>query len=157
MDETMFEERLRYIQSLPEGEEKQRLIADLSRDYAGREELLSTEYSQAQDDLLGAMEMPTAQVAGSSSNPFAIAIAPDITQYAAQGLRAYDANKRRKGAREGLEGLSEGRERGLGGVMAAGAQGALADRLRTPMAGGFGSLGMSEEEEELLRRRRLGI
>ena len=153
MDETMFERQLAYIQSLPDGEEKDRLLADLTRDYANRGDLLGTEYSQAQSDLTAALDMPTAQVAGPSSNPFAIAVAPDITQYAAQGLRAYDAGKRRTKAREGLEALSEGRERGLGGVMRQGATRAMADRLRG-MPGGFGSVGM--EEDELERLRRLG-
>ena len=157
-DETAFQRQLAYIQSLPEGDEKSRLLADLSRDYAGRGDLLGEQYAQASTDFTSAMEMPEAQVAGPSDNPFAITVGPNALQYAAQGLRAYDANKRRNTAEEGLTGLSEGKERGLGGVMAQGAkQKAMADTLRKPMAGGFGSLGMSPEEEELLMRRRMGI
>lgn len=161
-EKTLFEQRLAAIQAMPEGDAKTRAIADLSRDYKGREAILGEEYSQAVSDLDAAFDMPQSRTAGPSSNPFAVEIAPSALQYAAQGLRGYNAMQDRDTARQGLETLSEGREAGLGAVMGAGAspQQAMAQQLRGGDAmktAGFGTLGMSPEEEERIRRMRLGI
>lgn len=160
-EKTLFEQRLAAIQAMPDGDAKTKAIADLSRDYKGREEVLGAEYSDAVERLDDAFDMPQSRVAG-SGNPFAVEIAPSALQYAAQGLRGYNAMQDRDTARQGLEGLSEGRESGLGAVMGAGAspQSAMARQLRGGDAmanAGFGTLGMSPEEEERIKRMRLGI
>jgi len=158
-----FEERLRIIRAMPDGPEKEKAILDLTRDYQNRQSALETQQLYAQRDLESAMEMPQARTAGPSGNPFAVAIAPNVMEYAAQGLRAYDANKRRNAAAEGLEGLSAGRESGLGELFRAGVNqsapmtgDAVADKLRgdAMTSAGFGNLGM--DEEEMLRLLRGG-
>ena len=155
-EKTLFEQRLAAIQAMPEGEMKQQAIADLSRDYEGRKDVLGTEYAQAQTDLDAAFDMPETRQSA-PGNPFSVAIAPSALQYAAKGLRGYDAMKRGREAKTGLEALSEGQEAGLGAVMGAGAQKAMANQLRQPMAGGFGTGGLSPEDEEKMRRIRAGL
>lgn len=151
-EKTVFELRLEQLRRMPPGPDRDEAIANLTRDYQGRSDVLSGQLTGAENQLADAFSgMPQAQVAGPSSNPFAIAVAPDITQYLAQGLRGYDAMNRRKQAMEGLEGLSQGREAGLGAMFQAGVgdrQAALADSLRgnAMQNAGFGTLGLSEEE-----------
>ena len=136
--DSIFEERLKAIQSMPEGPAKQQAIADLSRDYAGRTERAQGNLRNANSELAQAMTMPQARTAGPSQNPFAVAVAPNPMEFLAQGLRGYNAVQDRKGAMSALEDLSQGQERGLGAVMSA-------------------AMSPEEEEEERLRRMRLGL
>lgn len=158
IEESIFQRRLEYIKTL-EGDAKEKALADLSRDYPGRMELASAELASAEGELSAAMDMPQTRVAGSSSNPYAVAVAPNALEYAAQGLRGYNAIQDRGRAKGELAALSEGKERGLGGLMEsmAAQSSALRQPARDAMATtGFGSLGLTEEELEELKRRRMG-
>lgn len=129
-DETGFQKRLAYIQSLPEGQEREEAIADLSRDYPGRMAVAESELAEANQALDSSMVMPQTQTAGPSSNPFAVAVAPNALEYAAQGLRGYNAVQDRDRLRGEIEELSLGKERATGGVMDSMA--AQASALRQP-------------------------
>lgn len=129
-DASVFERRREAIQSMPPGPEREQALADLSRDYEGRSSMAEGRVDSAETELADAMDMPGAETAGSSRNPFAVAVAPSALQYAAKGLRGYRANKDRKAARADLEELSEGKERATSSMLD---PGILAKKLREKM------------------------
>jgi hypothetical protein len=177
-EKTMFEQRRAAIKGMPPGEERDQAMADLSKDYPTLMKMAEGELARAEGALDDAMDMPKSRVAGSSSNPFAVEIAPDVTQYMAKGLRGYQANKDRKDAMGSMGDMAEGKQRATSAMMEAGLggpeeQAAQASALRQPMGAhmgggdmnmmtegggsGFGDLGMTEEERRKLKMAAMGI
>lgn len=108
-ENSMYEQRRAEINRLPPGPQKDKELADLSRDYEGRGALATDKLATAQSDFSSAMD-PLAMTKGPSGNPFAVDVGPGIAAHVGRGMNMYNANKRRKGAEADLEGLSAGKE-----------------------------------------------
>ena len=133
--------RLKEIRAMPPGDQRQQAIDDLSRDYPGLQAALNLDVAQS-EDLIGT-EMPTSEIAGPSSNPFAVEVA-DPFGAAAAGFQKAQGYKMREAAREGLDTLSEQQQRGIGSAMNAGMPG-----LQNAQSA---ALRRTPEEEEEYRR-----
>jgi hypothetical protein len=143
-ENSIYQKEMARIAAMPEGPAKQAKIAELTRDYKGRGARGDASLEDARKRMAGAMDMPTASVAGNAKNPFAISVAPSALQYGSKMLEGYNAMQDRDKAETDLEDLSKGQEAALGGVLA----GAAANPGAPGMAG-IPGLGRLTEEERM--------
>jgi hypothetical protein len=148
MDNSVWEERLRQIEAMPDGPEKDLALEQLTRDYPGLAESLRSDVAFGEE--MAMTPMPKGGVAGPASNPFAVYVAGSPLEHAAAGAQKFMGHRERKGARDELDALSAQKQDATDALMRAAIRGGPSGGQ--PPGGGW----MDEDEWERRygRRRR---
>ena len=123
MDNSVWEERLRQIEAMPDGPEKDKALDQLTRDYPGLSEALRSDVDFGEEMAL--TPMPEGGIAGPSSNPFAVYVAGSPLEHAAAGAQKYLGHRERRGARDELDALSAQKQDATDALMRSAIRGPL--------------------------------
>ena len=132
MSNTIYQQRLMEIKSMPPGPQQEAALAKLARDYQGEQAAAARQSSQG-------MEMsgtPTPQ-GTQTGGRYGTYVAANPLQHLASGLRQYKGYKGMKKAEDKLEGLSKDKQAALIELLRAGLGGQQTSLPGIPQATGY--------------------